>query len=687
MKRLLAVACLCASALLRGAVSDVKIPQQSLASPPTWKDVIISPTANSLLGFDGNKTASGVTIGGGLQLLNGTLTATGSGSGTVTNNGTLTSGQPIIGDGTTVIKSGPINLAGGSSFVLNLLPVANGGTGTATPGLVQGSNVTITGVWPNQTINSTAGGSGTVTNFSAGTLVPIFTTSVATATSTPALTFILTNAAQNAVFAGPTSGTGAPSYRALTAPDIPTLTLSKISDAGGAAALNVGTTGGTVAAGDDSRIVGAVQTARTISTTAPLTGGGDLSANRTIAIPAATSSVNGYLTSADWTTFNGKQGAITFGAGVQTALGVNIGSAGAPVLFNGAGGTPSSMTGTNIAGTAAGLTAGAATILATGRTISITGDLAYTSPAFDGSGAVTAAGTISSGVVTDSKLANAVKPAVAVVATANLTLSGEQTIDGQLTSASLVLATGQSTGAQNGPWVTAAGAWARPAWYASGSTTQAQQFLTTFVRLGTLYQGSTWRMTTAAVTIDTTTTAWVQTPQVLSAASVANGVTGSGKAVLDTAPQISTIELGNASDTTLSRASAGVLAVEGVNVDTISATNTLTNKRVTPRVVTASDATSVTPNSDNADITYQINTQSTGTLTINADSGTPTNGQKWIFKIKATNVQTYAWNAVFVSGSDVTLPTVSTAAKVDNIGFIYDSVGSKWECVAVARGY
>lgn len=54
------------------------------------------------------------------------------------------------------------------------------------------------------------------------------------------------------------------------------------------------------------------------------------------------------------------------GTGVLTALGVNIGSAGAPVLFNGAGGTPSSMTATNLTGTAAGLTAGAASAVAVG---------------------------------------------------------------------------------------------------------------------------------------------------------------------------------------------------------------------------------------------------------------------------------------------------------------------------------
>ena len=51
-----------------------------------------------------------------------------------------------------------------------------------------------------------------------------------------------------------------------------------------------------------------VPTTRTISTTSPLTGGGDLSADRTLSIPAATGSVNGYLTSTDWTAFNGKLG-------------------------------------------------------------------------------------------------------------------------------------------------------------------------------------------------------------------------------------------------------------------------------------------------------------------------------------------------------------------------------------------
>jgi len=58
------------------------------------------------------------------------------------------------------------------------------------------------------------------------------------------------------------------------------------------------------------------------------------------------------VTGAIQTQLNSKQATITFGTGVQTALGVNIGSAGAPVLFNGALGTPSSGTVTNLTGTA-----------------------------------------------------------------------------------------------------------------------------------------------------------------------------------------------------------------------------------------------------------------------------------------------------------------------------------------------
>lgn len=67
-------------------------------------------------------------------------------------------------------------------------------------------------------------GTGTVTDFSAGTLSPIFTTSVATSTSTPALTFALSTVAKNKFLAGPVSGAdAAPTYRFIDGVDLPAL--------------------------------------------------------------------------------------------------------------------------------------------------------------------------------------------------------------------------------------------------------------------------------------------------------------------------------------------------------------------------------------------------------------------------------------------------------------------------------
>jgi predicted RNA-binding protein with TRAM domain len=74
-------------------------------------------------------------------------------------------------------------------------------------------------------------------------------------------------------------------------------------------------------------------------------------------------SVGDIQTKASSTTF----GHITPGTGVATALAVNVGSAGAPVVLNGAGGTPSSLTLTNATGLpVAGITASTSTALGVG---------------------------------------------------------------------------------------------------------------------------------------------------------------------------------------------------------------------------------------------------------------------------------------------------------------------------------
>jgi hypothetical protein len=119
-------------------------------------------------------------------------------------------------------------------------------------------------------------------------------------------------------------------------------------------------------------------------------------------------------------------------------------------------------------------------------------------------------------------------------------------------------------------------------------------------------------------------------------------------------------------------------------------TQTLTNKNIQPRVALPADATSITPNSDSADYSYQANTQGTGTLTINADAGAPVNGQRWILKLKSTNVQTFSWSssANGYLGGTAALPTTSTGGtKVDYYSFIFDGISGKWHFVGTAVGF
>jgi hypothetical protein len=63
-------------------------------------------------------------------------------------------------------------------------------------------------------------GTGTVTSFSAGTLSPVFTTSVATATTTPALSFTISNAAAHTFLGNNTGSTAAAAYLRLACADL-----------------------------------------------------------------------------------------------------------------------------------------------------------------------------------------------------------------------------------------------------------------------------------------------------------------------------------------------------------------------------------------------------------------------------------------------------------------------------------
>jgi hypothetical protein len=212
--------------------------------------------------------------------------------------------------------------------------------------------------------------------------------------------------------------------------------------------------------------------------------------------------------------------------------------------------------------------AGTATALATGRTIAITGDLAYTSPSFDGTGNVTAAGTLATvnsnigaftkitingkGLATAGSQASlsdlssptasfsmgsqlltnlldpvslqdaATKNYVDNVAqgldtkgsciagtTANITLSGTQTIDGiAVVAGDRVLVKNQTAPADNGIYVVSASAWAR----SSDMNTWAEVVSAySFIETGTTLADTGWVVTSdAGGTLGTTPIVWTQ---------------------------------------------------------------------------------------------------------------------------------------------------------------------------------
>lgn len=85
-------------------------------------------------------------------------------------------------------------------------------------------------------------------------------------------------------------------------------------------------------------------------------------------VPIPTFDAKGRATSVSSATITPAVGSITgFGTGVATALAINVGTAGAPVVLNGAGGTPSSLTLTNATGLpVAGITSSTSTALGVG---------------------------------------------------------------------------------------------------------------------------------------------------------------------------------------------------------------------------------------------------------------------------------------------------------------------------------
>lgn len=245
--------------------TDVLAPNGSAALLTSFPTLNQNTTGNAAtVTTNANLTGAVTSTGNATSLgsftssnLAGALTdETGSGSAVFATSPTLVT--PILGTPTSVTLTNATGLPL-STGVTGTLPVVNGGTGTATPSIVAGTNVTVTGTWPNQTIAASGGGG------------------------------------------SPGGSTTQVQYN------------------------NAGAFGG---------ITGATTNGTALTLVAPVLG-----------TPASATLTNA-------TGLPISTGVSGLGTGVATALAVNVGSTGAPVVNGGALGTPSSGTVTNLTGTA-----------------------------------------------------------------------------------------------------------------------------------------------------------------------------------------------------------------------------------------------------------------------------------------------------------------------------------------------
>jgi len=137
-----------------------------------------------------------------------------------------------------------------------------------------------------------------------------------------------------------------------------------------------------------------------------------------------------------------------------------------------------------------------------------------------------------------------------------------------------------------------------------------------------------------------------------------------------TALGVGSIELGDASDTTVSRSAAGVLAVEGVVIPSISSTSTLTNKTLTDPAIIGTILEDVFTITDGAAFEIDPGNGSVQLITLGA-SRTPkaTNmvaGESITLMVDDGTAYTLTWTDATWGGSGVvwtggTAPTLATS--------------------------
>lgn len=125
----------------------------------------------------------------------------------------------------------------------------------------------------------------------------------------------------------------------------------------------------------------------------------------------------------------------------------------------------------------------------------------------------------------------------------------------------------------------------------------------------------------------------------------------------------------------------------GTDIATVGTVTTgVWNAKTTKRVVTLTDAATVTPNADTTDIGV-LTTLSQSTTLANP-SGTPVNGQSIIIRVKSTTARTWTFGSQYRGSTDAALPSATSGSSLtDYMGFMWNSADSKWDYIAKSFGF
>lgn len=160
------------------------------------------------------------------------------------------------------------------------------------------------------------------------------------------------------------------------------------------------------------------------------------------------------------------------------------------------------------------------------------------------------------------------------------------------------------------------------------------------------------------------------------------GITGD----TTTALWVGSINIWHASDTTITRVSAWVIAVEWGIVPTVSSINMILNKRQIPRFLSAASYTTDTWTSlDFSTCDLFIVTAQAWPLKFNNPSGTPAHGEKIMIRIKDNGTARALTYDTQYRAIGVTLPTTTVIWKTTYLGGIWNSTDTKLDIIAVAQ--